>query len=335
MPSQKKQSTILRQWTLLRHCLSTTFKTTQDIHQALIQQGFSITERTLLRDLQQLEEAGLPITRSETKPINWRIEKQWQDKIGGMTDGEALLTILVKDYLRDILPTTMLKQWDSLFLMAEKKLNMHCTQHANQWLNKIRVIAAQQPQLAPTIKEKVKNKISEALMANQVISAKYKGYDFLLSPLALVMRGQILYLAAIDGNELQQVKHFALHRFDEADIAYGELFYSPDNFNIDTLLKEGWGHFQHQQDEKKIHLECWCDVDLKNHLEEMRLAGNQWLNFKKSTNGRHWLKVELPYTWQLKQWLLSQGSKIEVIKPVWLREALQEEIHAMLNNYQS
>ena len=66
----------------------------------------------------------------------------------------------------------------------------------------------------------------------------------------------------------------------------------------------------------------------------MRLADNQWLDFKKPVNGRYWLKVELPYTWQLKQWLLSQGSRIEVIKPVWLREELTEEIVTMLKNYQ-
>ncbi|MBL0231655.1 MAG: hypothetical protein IPP76_13040 [Moraxellaceae bacterium] len=32
------------------------------------------------------------------------------------------------------------------------------------------------------------------------------------------------------------------------------------------------------------------------------------------------------------QWLLSQGSKIEVIKPVWLREKLHQEIQADAQN---
>lgn len=334
MSSQKSHETLLRQWALLK-CLLPHNQTTQQVHQKLLGQGITISERTVLRDLQQLEEAGLPVKSTDSKPINWCMQKEWQDRIVGMTDGEALLALLVKEYLQGVLPTTMTKQLDDLFVIAEKKLNANHANQANQWLSKIRVIVAQQPQLAPTIQDNIKQTISQALIDNQVIKAQYKGYHFLLSPLALVMRGQILYLAAIDGNELQQVKYFALHRFNKAEIAYGELFYSPENFNIDTLLKEGWGHFQHQQDEKMIDLECWCDVDLKNHLAEMRLADNQWLDFAKPVNGRYWLKVNLPYAWQLKQWLLSQGCKIEVLKPVWLRESLQEEIQAMLNHYQS
>lgn len=334
MPSQKKYETLLRQWMLLK-ILSPYKQTTQQIHQRLIEQNVIVDENTTLRDLKKLEEVGLPINSTDTKPINWSIKKEWQDKIVGMTDGEALLALLVKEYLRDVLPITMTKQLDDLFAMAQKKLNTHHANQANQWFNKIRVIAAQQPQLAPIIQDNIKHTITQALIDNQVIRAKYKGYDSLLSPLALVMRGQVIYLAAIDFNEPDKVKHFALHRFNDAEIAYGEPFYSPENFNIDTLLKEGWGHFQHQQDEKKIRLECWCDPNLKNYLEEMPLADNQWLDFTNPVNGRYWLKVYLPYTWQLKQWLLSQGSRIEVLKPVWLREALQEEIQAMLNYYQS
>lgn len=333
MPSQKKYETLLRQWMLLK-ILSPYKQTTQQIHQRLIEQNVIVDENTTLRDLRKLEEAGLPINSTDTKPINWSIKKEWQDKIVGMTDNEALLVLLVKEYLQEILPSTMTKQLNELFVMAEKKLNTHHANQANQWFNKIRVIAAQQPQLAPTIQDNIKQTITQALIDNQVIRAKYKGYESLLSPLALVMRGQAIYLAATDFNEPDKVKHFALHRFNEAEMAYGEPFYSPENFSIDKLLEEGWGHFQHQQDEKMIRLECWCHVDLKRHLAEMRLADNQWLDFTKPVNGRYWLKVELPYTWQLKQWLLSQGSRIEVIKPVWLREELTEEIVTMLKNYQ-
>lgn len=332
MPSQKSETTILRQWMLLKSLLSR-YQTTQQIHQKMLEQDITISERTLLRDLKQLEAVGFPIKSSDSKPINWCLQKEWQEKIGGMTDAEALLVLLVKEYLQDTLPTTMTKQLDDLFVMAQKRLNDNSINQA-QWLNKIRVIAAQQPQLAPFVKVEIKHIICQALIDNQVIRATYKSHEFLLSPLALVIRGQILYLAAIDGSNVQQVKHFALHRFDEADIAYGEIFYTPENFDIDTLLKEGWGHFRHEQDENLIRLECWCDVDLKNHLTEMRLANNQWIDFANPVNGRYLLNVNLPYTWQLKQWLLSQGSKIEVIKPLWLRQELAGEIATMLKNYQ-
>ncbi|MCB1659308.1 MAG: WYL domain-containing transcriptional regulator [Pseudomonadales bacterium] len=333
MPSQKIHEALLRQWALLK-CLSSYNQTTQQVHQKLIEQGIEISERTVLRDLQQLEEAGLPVKSTDSKPFNWRIEKEWQDRVGGMTESEALLALLVKEYLQEILPSTMTKQLNELFVMAEKKLNTHHANQASQWFTKVRVIAAQQSQLPPSIEDNIKNTISQALIDNQVIRTTYKGYESLLSPLALVMRGQVIYLAATDFNEPDKVKHFALHRFNDAEIAYGEPFYNPANFSIDKLLEEGWGHFQHQHDEKMIRLECWCHVDLKRHLAEMRLADNQWLDFKKPVNDRYWLKVDLPYTWQLKQWLLSQGSRIEVIKPVWLREELTEEIVTMLKNYQ-
>ena len=120
MPSQKTHQTLLRQWALLK-CLYPYYQTTQQIHQKLIAQGIEISERTVLRDLEQLEEVGLPVKSTDTKPINWCIQKDWQDRVGGMTDGEALLALLVKEYLQEILPSTMTKQLNELFVMAEKK----------------------------------------------------------------------------------------------------------------------------------------------------------------------------------------------------------------------
>lgn len=336
MPKANKENAIYRQWAILKILSSQRRLETQQIHQLLLEQHeIAVHENTVLRDLKNLEKIGFPLNRSDTKPIDWWLKKEWQEKIAGMTEGEALLAMLVKEYLKEILPINTLKQLDDLFELAEKKLNSQQNNHASQWLAKIRVIAAQQPQLPPVVRDSVKAVISDALMHNQVIKAQYKSHIFLLSPLALLMRGQVIYLAAVECDDVTQVKHFALHRFDSASIAYGEKFNSPENFNIDELLKAGWGHFQQADQEKNIRLVFWCDRYLKDHLAEMRLAANQWIDFTNPQDDHYMVTVKLPYTWQLKQWLLSQGSKVRVVKPIWLREALQEEIQAMLNNYKS
>ncbi len=332
MPSQKKETTLFRQWTLL-HCLSTHYQRTQDVHQELSSKyRIDVHENTVLRDLKALESAALPIERTDTKPINWRIKKEWQDKLGGMTDAEALMIVLANDYLQQALPVTLTASLTELSALAQKSLNAKKQQHSAQWLNKIRIIPAQQPQLIPDVAPEIKELLTKALLGQQVIEAVYKANTLKLSPLAVIVRGHVLYLAATRDDETE-VKHFALHRFESVKLLYGEVFNQPDNFDVDVLLAQGWGDFQENINQKMIRLECWCDWDLKNHLVEMPLTKKQWIDFANPANGRYVLKAALPYTWQLLQWLLSQGSKIEVIKPVWLREKLHQEIQAMLKNY--
>jgi predicted DNA-binding transcriptional regulator YafY len=285
-----------------------------------------------LRDLKSLEKAGLPIERIDGKPINWRIKKDWQDKLGGMTDAEALMIVLADKYLEQALPSTLTKSLAALSTLAKKNLNTKKQQYSAQWLNKVRVIPAQQPQLIPDVAPDIKELLTKALLGKEVIEAVYKANILKLSPLALVLRGQVLYLAATRDDEAE-VKHFALHRFESVKLLYGEIFNQPANFDVDVLLAQGWGDFQENIHQKMISLECWCDWDLKNHLVEMPLTKKQWIDFANPVNGRYMLKTALPYTWQLKQWLLSQGSKIEVVKPLWLREKLHEEVQIMLKNY--
>lgn len=338
MPSQKKESTIFRQWAML-HCLSASKQQTQDIHQRLASEHhIFVSENTVLRDLKSLESAGLPIERTDGKPINWYIKKEWKDKLGGMTDAEALMIFLAAQHLQHALPCTLLQPLQDLQSLAQKNLNAKQQQttpnnHA-QWLSKIRIIPAQQPQLIPTINLDVQRLLTQALLDNQPITARYKGYELTkLSPLALVVRGNVLYLAATC-NEESEVKHFALHRFDSVELLYGETLNQPADFDIDRLLASGWGHFIDSERQQEIRLVCWCDTALKNHLVEMPLAKGQWFDFKNPVNGRYQLTVTLPYTWQLRMWLLSQGSRVQVQQPEWLRKEMREELERTLAAYQ-
>jgi predicted DNA-binding transcriptional regulator YafY len=336
MPSSKKENTIFRQWAML-HCLSAHYQETQTIHQRLAHEHrIEVHENTVLRDLKSLERAGLPLERTDTKPINWRIKKDWQDKVGGMTNAEALMIVLAAKHLQQALPATLTTALQDLLALAQKSLNDKHQQkdhHHAKWLNKIRIVPSQQPQLIPSIKAEIQAVLTEALLDNQPVSAVYKGCELAkLSPLALIVRGNVLYLAATRDEEAE-VKHFALHRFQSVTLLYGETLNKPVNFDIDALLAQGWGDFQDAIAEKIIKLQLWCDKGLKDHLVEMPLTQQQWIDFTKPENGRYLLTVKLPYTWQLYQWLLSQGSRLQVVEPEWLRDKMCQEVMGMLENY--
>lgn len=333
MPTQKKQSTMFRQWAIL-HCLSAHNQETQVIHARLAQEhDIAVHENTVLRDLKALEFAGLPLERTESKPINWKIKKDWQDKLGGMTDAEALMIVMAGQYVKQALPITLTQPLNVLFELAQKNLNAKKQHKTAQWLNKISVIPAQQTQIAPAINITVQTVITQSLLDNQPISAIYKGYLFKkLSPLALVIRGNVLYLAATQDDD-DLVKHFVLHRFESAVLLYGEELNKPKDFSLEVLLQQGWGDFV-AADHEAITLQCWCNGALKDHLSEMRLHETQWIDYKNSVNGRYKLSVTLPYTGQLYMWLMSQGAKLEVMQPVWLRQKIQQEVQAMLACYQ-
>ena len=111
---------------------------------------------------------------------------------------------------------------------------------------------------------------------------------------------------------------------------YGETLNRPAGFNLDELLLAGWVDFQSAGDHI-IQLELWCRRDLKDLLWEMRLGEDQWITPQPVVEGWFRLTVSLPWTWQLRMWLLSQGSKVQVIEPVWLLDEIRGEFAAALS----
>ncbi len=197
----KANHTLLRHWHLLRKIprYPRTIRI-DDLWSHLEDEHFKVTRRTIeQRDLQQLS-AALPIDNDGEKPAGWHwLERAQELSLPALTATEALTFKLVKEYLENLMPSSVLKQLDPFFDQAENVLQS--LDHPFQkWPDKIVSVPPSQPLLPSVIDPVVHENVSDALLYNKPLRILYQSREqtspkqHIVYPLAIVTRGGIVYL---------------------------------------------------------------------------------------------------------------------------------------------
>lgn len=335
MPKVSTRDTLLRQWEILQllpH--GGAGKTHSDILKELHEEGYTVTKRTVERDLEQLYEAfPTQIERNDkSKPWGWRWVYGASANIPGISITEALSTELIKNTLRPLLPAAILKPMEPRFSQAAARLKQERTsnQIAN-WSEKVYQIDPTMPLLAPTIENDVLEAVQMALMAEKQLEVKYQSMESeeavarTLHPLGLVQRGPISYLIATAYN-YDDVLIWALHRMSKAEVT-PEKRHIPDGFTLDEYVKSGKLHFGST---KPTKLKAYITNDLARILSESPLSIDQKITLKNDT---YTLSATVADTWQLHWWILSQGTEIEVLGPSSLRNSIAKTLRDSAAQY--
>lgn len=194
------------------------------------------------------------------------------------------------------------------------------------------------PLIPPTIDDVVLETVHQAVATNKIISVSYQATyrndpkEMNLHVWGLFQNAPSTYMIARkDGTK--SPRFFALHRIKSirlttlgADI--------PKDFNISKMLNSGELHFGN---EGLIELHLMVRPIIANILEQTPLSENQELSSELINWGEEegiLLKANVNLTWELRFWILSQGSNVEVIKPTKLRNSISKELRACVNRYQ-
>ena len=323
--------TLMRQWQLLRliprhpHLV-----TASDLQRRLEVERYVVTKRTVERDLQALS-AVFPLMLDErSRPYGW----SWQHDapafdLPGLSNSEALTLLLAREHLSSLLPAATLAQLRSHFRMAEIKLASH---GSADWMDKVRVIPATQPLLAPRIDANIQATINDALLLGRQVQVRYRkrhadtDESYPIHPLGLVQRGQVLYLVCTI-KTYPQLRMLALHRIQAAAVLELTLVV-PDDFSLDAYIKTdafGW------LPGESIFLEAAFTADVASHLEETPLAEDQIIT--PLPDGRVKVAASVRETLQLRWWLQGFGDRVEVLSPPALRAQLAETARRMAERY--
>ncbi|WP_089960129.1 YafY family protein [Limnohabitans sp. 2KL-3] len=205
---------------------------------------------------------------------------------------------------------------------ASKNLGRH-------WLEKIAVVPAVLPFCPPKIDETIKQIVHQALILEKKLHLKIVHSpsndieDCEVSPLALVQQGVRTYLIGKKKGK-RTADRFLLKRILEAKQLKGDLEV-PDNWNLDTFLKQGIGHpvFPVEIYGKLENIELKIDAD-SQWLKETPLAENPIID--NCEDGGYIMKVEMPITEELVHWLLSMAFHVKVIKPDYLMARLKDDL---------
>lgn len=345
MPKSEKKSTLLRQWEMMRELTVSRSDSKQEgrwekaskIAEKLNGKGYRVSVRTVQRDLLELVKI-FPIDLNDKNPrdYGWRWRKGSSLNIPGMSISEALAMGMVEIHLKQLLPASMLDGLQSVFSLAQTKLanaEKQNSNHAKDWLNKVRIVPPAQPLLAPQVDQEVQANLYQALLENRQITAKYQPMscdqpkEYLLHPLGFIMRGSVSYIVA-SAWDYSEVQLYALHRFSEV-VVLSAAVNAPEGFNLDKAIVGGLADFANQGE--PIRLEIRCTEWVAAYLAETPLSGDQ--KTEQETDGWIRLTATVNDTWQLRWWLLGQGAGLEVCSPRALREEIKAALIEMVRLY--
>jgi predicted DNA-binding transcriptional regulator YafY len=334
MPGSDHETTLARQWELLRNHLPSRppGRTSRDLRNRLESAGHNVTKRTVERDMEELSRI-FPISRNEKSiPYGWHWTENARFDILGMDLSEAVSLGLMEDVLRQIMPPAFLSALEGKFSLAREKLAaLPKIPHA-RWSDLVRYVPPGMPFIPPAMAPGVLARhpggaASPTPVAGRLPQRRIECRQGThLHPLSLIQQGARSYLVATafcyDTPYL-----YAIHRMASATVL-DESVKRPKGYSLDAFIDSGAAQFGSG---KAIVLKARVDpTDLARLLEETPLSKDQ-----KITIARASTRSPPPCTdsWQLHFWILSQGPAITVMQPVALRKKIIAALESNLNQY--
>jgi len=331
MPAKIHDATS-RQWELLKILPSRgAGKSSRELTQDLEGRGFSVTKRTVERDLNELL-CLFPIEcNTSGVPFGWRWMRDACLDLPGLTLPEALSTKLIEDYLRPLLPLPFRHALQPRFQLAVKKLEALSNNPANSWPGKVRVISADINLIPPSIDEKILETVQEGLFYDEQLEISYHALGNeeanrqVIHPLGLVQKGPVTYLVAT-AFAYDDIRIYAVHRIVTAERT-GEPCNRPKDFTLDQYIKDGGMSFG---DGDFIKLKASVSDYIAQILLETPLSEDMKITRK---NGKYFLSSTVADTGQLLWWILSLGDGIEILGPKKIRDSIIESVSAVACSY--
>lgn len=332
MPGNKHHFAMERQWRMLRLIpRNEPGATVSELLDGLESEGFTVSRRTVERDLNELT-IVFQLSGSEgAKPQRWFWADNASFDIPGVSLSEAITLGLLREVLRSLMPKSFTASLEDRFDLADRKLSSGSGSRFAKWTELIAYTPPGLPFIPPAIDPRALEAIQNALLEKRKLTFTYRSpyqpekKTYTVNPLAIHLHGQRAYLlASVD--EHATVLQFAIQRMGKTEILEEPSIPLP-GFSLKEYLATG-GNQSAAGD--PIRLKATLNDHLASLLEETPLSADQKIirSADKIT-----LTAILPRSWQLDFWLLSQGSAITVISPGALRRDLIERLQQTLSNY--
>lgn len=286
-----------------------------------------VSERTIVRDLEALSIAGVPVYAERGSQGGWRLAEGYRTNLTGMKAGELLSLILSSHpaLLSDLgLGNHFQAAMRKLLAAAPEPIRLN----TEKWWQHIHIDGAgwrQAKEACPYL-----HVVQEAVGAARKLRVRYPKGDAaaerVLGPLGLVAKGSIWYLVAV--NEEQEVRTYRISRIAEAQML-DEAFVRPENFQLSEYWEKSVEHF-------KSRLPRYISA-LKIRKEALEgLKRERFVNvLSESEREDGWLEVQADFEtpdYALRT-VLGFGATAVVTAPGELRERVQAEVLKMAAHY--
>lgn len=330
-PMPDTRHTLYRQWLMLRLLPRAPARiTASELADRLGQEGFSVSKRSIERDLQALCDAFPIACDDRSKPYGWSWAKDAPNfGLPGMTPMQALVLLMANEHLQGLLPAALLEELQPLLSQAQQTLDLRGNQSGlAAWPASVAVVQSGPSLIPPDVRPEVLREIHSAIVERRSIAMEYaargrnetKAHQ--VDPLGLLQRGGVTYLAALPSGSHEPYL-FALHRVQEAI----GLFQRAEKLDAEILEQARSMVASGFEDRGSIQLILEVEEHAASHLAECRLSEDQRIE---SSGNEGWVTVTATTrdTAQLRWWLLGYGENLEVIGPpnlrTWIGQTLEE-----------
>ena len=294
---------------------------------------YDVTARTVQRSLEQLS-AVFPITADTRGRANhwYWIDRHALTQIPSMSASTAFALQLAAEYLKPIMPVSALRQLDPYFGHAAGVLDGTAL---GRWIEKVAIISRGPVLKPPDVSDDVREAVYAALMENRQLELDYRSRErrrlqrIVINPLGLVVREGIVYLAATAWG-YKDIRHYVLHRMRRPELLDAPAK-RPPGFRLSRHIQEDL-RFSYPVNPGKLRLRALLDSGTAIHLTESQLAADQ--RVAETDDGRVLVEATVPDTADLRWWLLSFGSAVEVLEPAALREEFKQQAQSMRDLYE-
>jgi predicted DNA-binding transcriptional regulator YafY len=150
-----------------------------------------------------------------------------------------------------------------------------------------------------------------------------------MHPMAIVVKGSMTYLICMMDEDPITPRYLPIHRFKEVELLTDQKIKQPENFSLDDFIHTNNLGFTNS--DKLYTFKAIFNKTSAAHLTETKLNNTQTVS--ETNDGRLIVSARVPDTLQFEQWLMSFGSKVEILEPPELKSKFKKLTKELVNIY--
>lgn len=287
-----------------------------------------VSERTVIRDMEALGTAGIPVYAERGPHGGWRLAEGYRMRLTGLTPRELMSLLLPPGILHDL---DIRRDFDQAFRKLVAASPADLRKYADMLRERLHVdgtgwVAKQQaPNWLSAVQQAVWDNRKLAVRYNDATNTLFEG---VVEPLGLIAKRNVWYMAA---NTDRGIFSYRVSRLQDARVLE-ETFVRPPDFDLARYWEQASDHL--------LSARWRYAVRLKLQEEKLAslpaLSGNRLFQVRsRNPIGDGWLEAELDFRSREAALgcILGFGTHAEVLAPDDLRECVSETALAVAAMY--
>ncbi|CRK84525.1 helix-turn-helix transcriptional regulator [Neobacillus massiliamazoniensis] len=288
-----------------------------------------VTERTIHRDMEALNAAGIPVVAERGKAGGWRLLKQYRTNLTGMKADE-IKSLFISPSIQLLTDLGLTKDWYEARQKILASIPSSFQINSDDIWNRIHVDTSAWRQ--STEKMESFKILQQAIWEDRKLQLNYERADGEyverdVNPLGLVAKGSTWYLIALSKD---QIRNYRASRIKSA-LLMSETFTRPNDFNLAQYWNSSTQEFIKNLPRYEVDVEVSPII-----VQRIKFTGRfvQILKIESPIeNGWTPIKLCFDTEQEAKEYILGFGNQIKIIRPNTLKQVIFDMARAVIDFY--